>query len=203
VIDPDLAGVCELSAEIGGNPKNQWLVLPPPLRVCQEARATKRGPRPRIQTLLRSALDHRPPACAAVGGRDAGEPRGIPARQTTMTRNRLHNARAAFLAFDERLDAWAERHRPVLSAVGYALSFVMLFGAVALHAYESGLAHVAQVRRVAGISRPSALAVLRLMTRSNLVGWSTGRSAGLSPLRMRCRHVALPPPATLMCGVWD
>ena len=37
----------------------------------------------------------------------------------------------------------------------------------------------------AGLSRPSALAVLRLMTSSNLVGCMTGRSAGLSPLRMR------------------
>ena len=35
-----------------------------------------------------------------------------------------------------------------------------------------------------GIVRPSALAVLRLMTSSNLVGCSTGRSAGLAPLRI-------------------
>ena len=34
-------------------------------------------------------------------------------------------------------------------------------------------------------SRPSALAVLRLMTSSYLVGACTGRSAGFSPLRMR------------------
>src|SRR5262249_3877552 len=32
-----------------------------------------------------------------------------------------------------------------------------------------------------GIVRPSALAVLRLMTSSNLIGCSTGRSAGLAP----------------------
>ena len=36
-----------------------------------------------------------------------------------------------------------------------------------------------------GTSRPSALAVLRLMDSSNLVGCMTGRSAGFSPLRMR------------------
>ena len=35
-----------------------------------------------------------------------------------------------------------------------------------------------------GISRPSALAVVRLMTRSNLVGCSTGRSAGFAPRRI-------------------
>ena len=34
-----------------------------------------------------------------------------------------------------------------------------------------------------GMSRPSALAVLRLITNSNLVGCMTGRLAGFSPLR--------------------
>ena len=37
---------------------------------------------------------------------------------------------------------------------------------------------------LAGMVRPSALAVVRLMTNSNLVVCSTGRSAGLAPLRM-------------------
>ena len=35
-----------------------------------------------------------------------------------------------------------------------------------------------------GIVRPRAFAVLRLMTSSNLVGCSTGRSEGLAPLRI-------------------
>src|SRR5688572_32825356 len=35
-----------------------------------------------------------------------------------------------------------------------------------------------------GIVRPICLAVLRLMTSSNFVGCSTGRSAGLAPLRI-------------------
>src|SRR5262249_39021484 len=43
----------------------------------------------------------------------------------------------------------------------------------------------ARASTVAGMSRPSALAVLRLMTNSYLVGACTGRSAGFSPLRMR------------------
>ena len=38
---------------------------------------------------------------------------------------------------------------------------------------------------VAGISMPSALAVFRLITSSNVVGCMTGRSAGLAPFRMR------------------
>src|SRR5262249_2338484 len=43
----------------------------------------------------------------------------------------------------------------------------------------------ARASTVAGTSRPSALAVLRLITSSYLVGACTGRSAGFSPLRMR------------------
>src|SRR6266704_75249 len=35
-----------------------------------------------------------------------------------------------------------------------------------------------------GIVRPSALAVLRLMTSSNFVGCSTGRSRGFAPFRI-------------------
>ena len=42
----------------------------------------------------------------------------------------------------------------------------------------------------AAISRPSALAVLRLSTVSYLVGACTGRSAGLSPLRIRSTYAA-------------
>src|SRR6185436_15469377 len=42
----------------------------------------------------------------------------------------------------------------------------------------------ARARIDCGTVRPSALAVLRLMTSSNLVGCSTGRSAGLAPLRI-------------------
>src|SRR5262249_61553682 len=43
----------------------------------------------------------------------------------------------------------------------------------------------ARASTVGGISRPSALAVLRLITNSYLVGACTGRSPGFSPLRMR------------------
>src|SRR5262249_28616548 len=43
----------------------------------------------------------------------------------------------------------------------------------------------ASASNLSGISRPSALAVLTLITSSNFVGSTTGRSPGLSPLRMR------------------
>jgi hypothetical protein len=43
----------------------------------------------------------------------------------------------------------------------------------------------ARRRNDSGIVSPSAFAVLRLTTNSNLVGCTTGRSAGFSPLRIR------------------
>src|SRR5262249_14112163 len=43
----------------------------------------------------------------------------------------------------------------------------------------------ARASSVAGTSRPSAFAVLRLITSSNLAGAWTGSSLGFSPLRMR------------------
>src|SRR5215475_12639360 len=43
----------------------------------------------------------------------------------------------------------------------------------------------ARASNVGGISRPSIIAVARLMTNSNLVDCTTGRSAGFTPWRMR------------------
>src|SRR5262249_27381906 len=43
----------------------------------------------------------------------------------------------------------------------------------------------ARARSVGGTSRPSVLAVFRLITSSYLVGACTGKSLGFSPLRMR------------------
>src|SRR5262249_58900806 len=43
----------------------------------------------------------------------------------------------------------------------------------------------ASTSRVGEMSRPSILAVLRLITNSNLVGCKTGSSAGFSPFRTR------------------
>jgi hypothetical protein len=55
----------------------------------------------------------------------------------------------------------------------------------------------ARASSVCGTVRPSAFAVVRLITRSNLVGCSTGRSAGFAPRRIlstksaaRARHAA-------------
>jgi len=43
----------------------------------------------------------------------------------------------------------------------------------------------ARASRLSGTVRPSAFAVLRLITNSYFVGACTGRSAGFSPLKMR------------------
>src|SRR5262245_10012481 len=51
----------------------------------------------------------------------------------------------------------------------------------ALHSITSS----ARASNACGISKPSALAVLRLITSSNLVGSWIGRSPGFSPLSMR------------------
>jgi hypothetical protein len=51
----------------------------------------------------------------------------------------------------------------------------------ALHSITSS----ARASSVGGIVRPIVFAVCKLMTNSNLVGCTTGRSAGLVPLRMR------------------
>src|SRR5262249_15613687 len=54
----------------------------------------------------------------------------------------------------------------------------------ALHVYTHSITSSARASSVAGTSMPSALAVVRLMTRSNLVGCSTGMSAGFVPRRI-------------------
>jgi hypothetical protein len=50
-----------------------------------------------------------------------------------------------------------------------------------LHSITSSASNCIELETV----RPSALAVLRLITNSNLVGCKTGRSAGFSPFRTR------------------
>jgi len=66
-------------------------------------------------------------------------------------------------------------------AAGIGWSLINANQAAPLHSITSS----ARASTVAGMSRPSALAVLRLITSSNLVDACTGRSAGFSPLRMR------------------
>ena len=50
------------------------------------------------------------------------------------------------------------------------------------HRVAYSITSSARASNVGGIARPMALAALRLITKSNLVGCSTGRSAGLVPV---------------------
>src|SRR5262245_7974415 len=59
-----------------------------------------------------------------------------------------------------------------------------------LAAVTHSITSSARASSVGGTSRPSAFAVLRLITSSYLVGACTGRSAGFSPLRMRSTYPA-------------
>src|SRR5215468_2640076 len=69
----------------------------------------------------------------------------------------------------------------------------------ALHSITSS----ASARSLSGILRPSALAVLRLMTNSNLTGASTGKSAGLAPFRMRSTYEAVRRKMSYTSGPYD
>jgi len=51
-----------------------------------------------------------------------------------------------------------------------------------------------------GIVSPSALAVFRLITSSNFVGWMTGISAGLAPFRIRSMKAATRPSSSTKVG---
>src|SRR5262249_9163973 len=82
----------------------------------------------------------------------------------------------------EESDHWhrrllrARRERPSCSRAAEQCDEL----AAAAHSITSS----ARAKNVSGIVRPSALMVVRLMTSSNLVGCSTGRSAGFVPLRI-------------------
>src|SRR5437016_4879406 len=58
------------------------------------------------------------------------------------------------------------------------------------HPPHHSITSSARASSVGGTSRPSAFAVLRLITNSYLVGACTGRLDGFSPLRMRSTYWA-------------
>jgi hypothetical protein len=62
---------------------------------------------------------------------------------------------------------------------------IYVTGILARFARPHRITSLAWKRRVGGMVRPMASAVLRLMTSSNVVGCSTGRSPGLVPFKMR------------------
>jgi MFS family permease len=75
----------------------------------------------------------------------------------------------------------------------YNVAFAMIFS-FGPYAYEVAPLHSitssARARIDGGMVRPSAFAVFRLMTSSNVVGCSTGSSAGRAPCKMRSTYPA-------------
>ena len=61
---------------------------------------------------------------------------------------------------------------------------------VALAALDHSITSSARTSTLGGTSRPSALAVLRLIVSSYFVGFCTGSSPGFSPFRMRSTYDA-------------
>jgi hypothetical protein len=80
--------------------------------------------------------------------------------------------------------ARAEPHRGDLAATGPAgPRWAEAAGGVEPDGRRHWMISSARASTAGGIVRPSALAVFRLMMSSNLVGCSTGRSAGFAPFR--------------------
>src|SRR5262245_48726167 len=61
---------------------------------------------------------------------------------------------------------------------------VLLTAALITSSLDHSITSSARASSIGGTSRPIALAALRLMISSNLVGCSTGRSAGFAPLKI-------------------
>ncbi len=75
-----------------------------------------------------------------------------------LWRRRLDPASPSALGvIDPWLDAQAEPHRPQLRRLGYALSFVLLFGGVASHALQSGFARTAVAQCGSACAAPGSV----------------------------------------------
>src|SRR5207249_7667140 len=77
---------------------------------------------------------------------------------------------------------WADKdfflHAPPVSIFAFCICLIYLMTLSAWYSTDCG------------IVRPICFAVLRLITNSNFVGCSTGRSAGFAPLRILSTNVA-------------
>src|SRR3989442_1636545 len=98
------------------------------------------------------------------------------------------------------LGADEHRHRRLLRACRerprYGRAAEQRDEVAALHSITSS----ASESILSEIVMPSAFAVLRLMTSSNLVGCSTGKSEGLAPLRILSTYVAARRKRSGKCG---
>src|SRR5205814_10277012 len=113
-------------------------------------------PRSDVALLVRRLKEH----CQGVAGGGIGRGRGV-GRENRDSRQIGRTLRTGLRADGGQAKPTDEEDPP-------------------LHSMTSS----ARARIDGGTVRPSAIAVLRLTTSSNLVGCSTGRSAGLAPLRV-------------------
>ena len=77
------------------------------------------------------------------------------------------------------------RHRRMTESDPKRTSLALSISAASKRPTSYSITSSAATRRFCGTVRPSVLAILRLMTNSNLVDCMTGSSAGFSPLRIR------------------
>ena len=148
--------------------------------ICQHLSPRRATPRSLVHT---DACDHGSPQ--ADGGN-----RYNPASASPKPRRNPHSARSTAPAYVPRFRALALfGRRPPQCVEGFVMP-----AAKNLHnngltqcgkLYSYSITTSARASRGAGTSRPSALAVLRLITVSHFVADCTGRSAGFSPLRTR------------------
>jgi hypothetical protein len=98
----------------------------------------------------------------------------------------LHHIAFAAVFLDElvHLIAALARAPAAFDAQHIELAFDIAEYEVGSMARAYSITSSARASSVGGTSRPSAFAVVKLMTRSNLVGCSTGRSAGLAPRKI-------------------
>ena len=148
--------------------------------VMTSASATRRPPSSQSRAPARStrARSAQPKTAASTPG-----PRSsCPSRQPRLGERRLrprHRPSAALLA---RVRFGAVSGRQMRRAAIPLSATSRLMHRSKLNHYS--ITSSARASSVGGTSRPSALAVFRLITNSNLVGCSTGMSAGFAPRRI-------------------
>ena len=90
---------------------------------------------------------------------------------------------AAAVLLEEGVEGAEERHAHKFSR-SYCFGVPVTIASSSQASTRYWITWSARTSTDCGIVRPRAFAVLRLMTSSNFVGCSTGRSAGLAPLRI-------------------
>ena len=147
----------------------------------------------RLGERFRGGAGQRGAAAQCAGEHDAALQQGA-AMQQAVAGDEFERRRAAAFAFphgftpDGSASRDAVRFDWIVGADGTSPTIMLRYSTAVVNREirrRYSITSSAVARSAGGMSRPSALAVLRLMTSSNLVGCGIGRSPGFSPLRMR------------------